>query len=133
MKNKSDGVSSAYFIFSLSLLMEFSPKIKEKKEEFLSRIIHSVFCFAMVGVVFISVALLLSQEYSPLCHSIMFKVTFFLLVYMGLDCLILWFSKETNDYKDNIPTSTETENGTVNINKFKESLMTGNLGNIKVR
>lgn len=130
LRNSTDGVGSAYFIFSLALLMEFAPRIQEKKE-LASKIAHSVFCFASGTMLILATLMLLSAEYNNQSHNIMYAISLIIMVYMLIDCIILWISKESDD----IPTKPNSigQNSNNQIQKFNQNLTTGKLGNINAR
>lgn len=125
----NDVLASAYFIYSLSLLMEFVPKI-EGKTRFWSRFLHTIFCFMMAIICVLSVTILLGATLPQICYSIMFKLTIGIIVYMSLDAFVLWIS--TDDAKKNIDF---IQNNSTEQQKiiFEENLYQGNLGNINIR
>lgn len=128
LRDKTEGVSSAFFIFSLSLLMEFAPKIKGKRCLF-TRITYTVFCFAISAVLVMAALLLLDDNYDPSIHIAMTWISVVVLTLMILDCLILWFSKDTDN-----DTTARGENGSqaaqASVEEFNQRLVSGNLGNI---
>lgn len=117
---------SAYFIYMLSLLMEFVPKIHRMKE-FGSRIIHSIFCFIMAIIFLLAVGVLFGVSLPETGYDIMLNLTTVVIVYMAIDVFVLWLEPEnkpldikSNDI-DSIFESRET---------FSERLSNGNLGDI---
>ena len=69
LQNKTEGIASAFFVFSLSLLMEFAQKIKYKEED-VSGILHTLFC-GMIFVVSVLSGLMLPEgSYSETYHNI---------------------------------------------------------------
>lgn len=128
LRHKTEGVSSAFFVFSLSLLMEFAPKIKGKRRLF-TRIIYTVFCFGISAVLVMAALLLLDNNYDPLIHTAMTRISVVILALMILDCLILWFSKDTDNN-----TTGQVENDSraaqASVEEFNQRLVSGNLGNI---
>lgn len=122
---ESEGVSSAFFVFSLSQLMEFAPKLLNKRY-FVSKLSHGLFCVSITVVFLISMSLLFDKAYDADCHSIMNVLSLVSLAYMSIDWFILLLSREQD--KVNGPTSSEEA---VLANKFEESLHSGSLGNVK--
>lgn len=129
LNDATKGVGSSYFVFSLALLMEFGPQIKEKKE-CIVRIIHWLFCFAICSILVCSAIILLSAKYYEKLHKIMYVVSIIVIVYMCLDCSILWIFKEDDD----IPCgANEIALNNDRVEKFSKNLTTGNLGTISKR
>ena len=122
-----EGVASAYFIFSLSLLMEFASKIGEK-ELFISKIVHTIFCSFITGVFFISGAILLGRELGNGWYTFLFYLTVVIIVCMVIDCVILWLSKEEEMQVKNDSSDTMAEN---KVKVFEEKLKNGNLGSLE--
>lgn len=121
--------SSAYFIFSISLLMEFAPRIDKIKYK-LGRIIYTLFCFSIAIIWIISViSLLTGIDDNYVLNIIMFIISICVLVYMIIDCAILWlfgFEKKTD-----VP----SKNSNSNISEkaevcFNKNLSSGQLGSI---
>ncbi len=128
VKDLNVGVGSAYFIFSLALLMEFTPRI-HGKNELVTRILLSLFCFAIGSILVISAIILFTAEYNENLHTTMFIISICVMAYMLLDCFILCVSKE-----DNISDiENSSENNDDRVQKFNENLNTGNLGSINAR
>ena len=46
---EQEGISSAFLLFSLAMLMEFAPKIQDKQHT-VSRVIHGLFCASELAV-----------------------------------------------------------------------------------
>lgn len=127
MKDKTEGVGSAYFIFSLALLMEFAPKIAGKKEN-VARILHSLFCF-MISAILVMSALILFNKNNETYHNIMYILSIIVMGYLIIDCSILWIcmDEENNANQEELKKDVSTEE---RIQKFNEALMTGNLGDL---
>lgn len=132
LKDSKEGLGSAYFIFTLSLLMEVIPQIN-KKNEFVSRAFHTVFCFAISVILIMSIKIILiSKEQSNTYYNIMFYFSIGVLGYIGLDCILLWLGKDINSQiKIEKPSFEDTQK--IIEQNFVKSLMSGNLGNIKER
>lgn len=121
-------LGSAYFIYMLSLLMEFAPKIY-KKTEFWSKFLHTIFCFAMSIVCLLSIGILFGASLPNIFFNIMLGLTIFIIVYMIIDLFILWVGTERNI------TCVVNNNADKDLDKqkikFEERLSEGYLGNIK--
>lgn len=120
-------LSSAYLIFSLSLLMEFGMKIKGKKY-WLSRVIDGAFCFAITCILLMAITSLVG---APICenhYNIMFDISIGIMVFMLLDFLITWIEP---DVKQPDTTEKEKEMKTDDkIDMFNKKLYSGCLGDI---
>lgn len=118
-------LGSAYFIYTLSLLMEFVPKIYGKAEPW-SRFLHTVFCFTIAIVCVLAAAILFGATLSNGFFTLMLVLTCFVIAYMVIDTFALWMEldrgvknmEEKNNSKDLVES------------KFEEKLISGNLGNI---
>lgn len=121
------GAGSAFFVFSLSQLMEFAPQILNKKYTG-SCLFHGLFCIIITTVLLISIALLFGKEHTPECHKTMHGLSLASLIYMSIDwfMLLVWPTQDngTNSHAENV-------SGTTVIDKFEESLHSGSLGNVK--
>ena len=129
-RSNADNIGSAYFVFALALLMEFAFQIKEKKA-LVSRIFHTLFCFAMVAILIISVLSIFLSQYNETYDSIMFPLSICLMVYMAIDCLILWIGRDEEDKDALENNSSADELAKILLEKFNENLNGGNLGNLK--
>lgn len=130
-RNK-DVLASAYFIYSLSLLMEFVPKI-DGKTRFLSRLLHTIFCFMIVVICVLSVTILLGATLPEVFYELMFKFTIGIIIYMSLDAFVLWVSED--DIEKNIHTDfnrSVEQQKEIQKEIFKENLIKGNLGKINI-
>lgn len=123
---ESNGISSTFLVFSLSILMEFAPKIKGKKH-IVSRIIHGLFCASELVVFLSSMYFLLENSYNTKWHSIMNGVTLSTLIYMTIDFVLLWVINES--CIDNVVPPVEDIRPESEI--FNKSLQSGALGNLK--
>lgn len=131
-------LNSAYFIFALSLLIEFAPMIKEK-QEFISRIAHTLFCGLMLVLLFMAtVPLIANKTLESKYYNVMFGITVAILVYMVVDLIVLWVSPENIDFVPNasvINTEDLEDYKEDNRNlackeEFQNKLRGGNLGDI---
>ena len=128
LQNKTEGIASAFFVFSLSLLMEFAQKIKYKEED-VSGILHTLFC-GMIFVVSVLSGLMLPEgSYSETYHNIIHNLILVALWVMNIDCLILWFTKDTS--KPDNSGSMHPEAIEEVLQAFYQKLQSGNLGDIK--
>lgn len=121
-------LGSAYFIYTLSLLMEFVPRIYEKKE-FLSRLVHTMLCFVLSVVCAFSISILLGVSLSDIYYMVMFILIVFVIVFMVIDTFVLWIKQDKTDMsvENKEPDKKECDEK----RKFEELLLEGNLGNIK--
>lgn len=120
-------LGSAYFIYMLSLLMEFAPQIQEKKR-LGSKLSHTLLCFAMAVVCLLSVSVILGTKLSETGYNIMSILTIVVVVYMVIDVFVLWIEPENDSaiFCNNCNVAVESEQ----VSKFIENLFKGNLGNI---
>ena len=118
------GTASAYFLFSLALLMEFAEKIKRKKER-VAIIFHAVFCIINATLLIMAFCVFVLDSVRI---DIMFRLSIFLVIYIVVDCILVWIIPE------NLPKPTESNDKKQRketIESFNESLTSGLLGNIK--
>lgn len=128
--SQKETLGSAYFIFTLSLLMEFAPKIMGKKE-FWSKVAHTIFCLSILLTFFMAVGLLLGGAPSDKYYIAMYNQSKFALAYMIIDFLILWLSSEDMITKQDVSQSTKREVlGSCEQVVFEDKLFNGNLGSI---
>lgn len=123
---KSEGVSSAFFVFALSQLMEFAPKLLNKRY-FISKLLHGLFCVLITVVLLISTSLLFDKIYDATSHGIMNVLSLASLAYMSIDWFILLLSRDQDDDDKSSTSSAEV----VLAEKFEKSLHAGSLGNVK--
>lgn len=118
-------LGSAYFIYTLSLLMEFVPKIYGKTESW-SRFLHTVFCFTISIVLVLASAILFGATLPNGFFTLMLVLTCLVIAYMVIDTFTLWMGLDQG--VKNI----EEKNDSKNLieSKFEEMLIRGNLGNI---
>jgi len=129
--SQKETLGSAYFVFSLSLLIEFSPKIASKKE-FFSKLAHTIFCSVLLIIFFISVSLLLGVKLSGKYYSIMFFLSKSIFIYMIIDFIILWLSSEDiSDTSYDLEKSTKDSISYRVEKEFNDRLTKGNLGDIE--
>ena len=99
------------------------------KEEDVSRILHTLFC-GMIFVVSVLSGLMLPEgSYSETYRNIIHNLILVALWVMNIDCLILWFTKDTSkpDYNGSMhPEAIEEV-----LQAFYQKLQSGNLGDIK--
>lgn len=120
-------LSSAYLIFSLSLLMEFGMKIKGKKY-WLSRVVDGVFCMAIICILLMAVTSLFGGIVCAGHYNIMFKISFGIMVFMLVDFVVTWI--EPNVKQENILKKEENIKTGDKVFLFEEKLYSGALGNI---
>lgn len=123
-----DVLGSAYLVYTLSLLMEFVPRIHEKTELW-SRVIHTILCFKLSAVCALSVSILLGVSLPDAFYSVMFALTVCVIIFMVIDTFILWIKQEKIDISiGNVEIDKKKCN---EEQKFQKSLYKGNLGNIE--
>ncbi len=120
-------LGGSYFIFSLSLLMEFVPQIRGKSY-FRSRFLHTLFCSSILIMMFMAVSLLVGIKGSNRHFNIMFGLSVAVMGYIALNFIILWLGKE--DESENISVNTVNSSDDLSIQKIQESLDSGKLGHI---
>ncbi len=126
---KTEGVSSAFFVFALSQLMEFAPMLLKKKYT-AGQLCHGLFCIDITAVLLISIALLLSKAYDVLCHTIMNVLVLVSLAYMTVDWFILLLSKDPTQ-RDNGHSETQADVEAALKKYFTEHLLAGSLGDVE--
>lgn len=120
-------LGSAYFIYMLSLLMEFVPKIYDKTQ-FWSKFLHTLLCFIMSIVCLLSVSILFGVSLPDFGYTLMSVLTIIVIAYMSIDSFILWLEPANN--LANIENSNSDNNLENEELEFSERLLKGNLGNI---
>lgn len=128
LTKETGGVGSAYFIYSLSLLMEFLLKIKEKNS-ILSRVLHTLFCFAIGAMTILSSRLLFAAQYVETLHTVLDGLAYGILGFMILDCAVLWCSKE-DSVSNNPPKYDQSQMEKRILHQFEQRLRSGSLGDI---
>ena len=126
LRNAQDGIASAYLLFSLSLLTEFSSHIN-KTTVWISKVPHTIFCTPMIGILFFSFTSLLSASCPATTHNIMFYFSCFIMLYITIDFILLWC------FGDNTPpilSQTSRPSTTNPADLFNDNLASGGLGTI---
>lgn len=123
-------LGGSYFIFSLSLLMEFASQINEKTY-FRSKLLHTLFCGSISFIMFMAVGLLVGVKSNSVYLNIMFGLSIAVIVYIFLNLILLWLGKEENneDIKE-IRTDNNTDSNYLAVQQFQLSLIDGKLGRI---
>lgn len=80
-------LASAYLVFSLSLIMEFGRKIKDKKHWF-SRVVDGVFCLAIICILLMATAALMGVQLCGNDDKVMFNISIGIMIYMLIDFLL---------------------------------------------
>lgn len=122
-------LASAYFIFSLSFLMEFSAQI-EKKKTIVGKISHTIFCLSCLAMLFMSFGVLVNIVVDTVYYDRLFFFSIVAVAYMGIDFILLWIFH--NDFVENTLDSDESKkkiNQNNEVKAFEESLKGGKLGN----
>lgn len=120
-------LGSAYFIYMLSLLMEFAPQI-QGKTQLGSKLPHTIFCFTMATVCLLSVCILLGASMPDSGYNVMKVLTIIVIVYMVTDTFALWLEPESSSV--NVMDNNDDTGMNNQKSKFQECLLKGNLGNI---
>lgn len=119
-------LGGAYFIYSLSLLMEFAPGII-KKGEFLSKLFHTLFCFVIALICLLSVGILLGVALSDGSYFLISILSKIVVGYMVVDIFLLWTVNEERT----IDILADKEEQVREIQEvFNEKLVSGSLGNV---
>ena len=87
-----DSLSSAgstYLIFSVTLLMDFVPRILYIKNLF-SKIVHIIFCGCNVVILFISFGMILQIDHILFNESIAYIISIIVIVYMIINLVCMW-------------------------------------------
>lgn len=120
-------LASAYLVFSLSLIMEFGRKIKDKKHWF-SRVVDGVFCLAIICILLMATATLMGVQLCGNDDKVMFNISIGIMIYMLIDFLVVWIEPDIK-----IPDKKE-ENKDMKIDDkvdlFEKNLYSGCLGDI---
>lgn len=126
-------LSSAYFIFSLSLLMEFFSTIITKKVYVLSKVIHALFCLDIIGMLLISISILICGLNDANLNTIMFVLSIIVMVFLFIDFLVFCFYEPSFEFTENDDNIDETysEEEKKKIELLKKNSQNGVLGNSK--
>lgn len=76
----------AFFIFALSLMMEFAPKLKEKSGV-IARIVHLVFLIAIIVILSFSFALLFGATLPKWCDGLLNFLLIVVIVFISANCI----------------------------------------------
>lgn len=120
-------LASAYLIFSLSLLMEFGGKVKEK-EHWFSRVVDGIFCLAIICILLMAITALVG---APLCdkhYNVMFYISTGIMIFVLIDFLITWIEPDIKQSDDKEKKDSMKIDDKAYI--FKEKLYSGCLGDI---
>ncbi len=120
-------LSSAYLIFSLSLLMEFGMKIKGKKHWF-SRVIDGAFCVAIICILLMAITALVG---APLCgnhYNVMFNISIGIMIFMLIDFLVTWIEPDAKQL--DVKEKEEDMKIEDKVGVFEKKLYSGCLGDI---
>ena len=116
-------LASAYLVFSLSLIMEFGRKIKDKKHWF-SRVVDGVFCLAIICILLMATAALMGVQLCGNDDKVMFNISIGIMI----DFFVVWIEPDIK-----IPDNKE-ENKDMEIDDkvdlFEKNLYSGCLGDI---
>lgn len=121
-------LGSAYFIYTLSLLMEFVQKI-DNKTLFLSKLLHTVFCLLMSIVCMLSIGVLFGLSLPDGYFTLMFILTVVVIAYMIVDLFLLWVISEKK-IKDNKINDINMDSNAL-LERFNDKLSKGDLGDIE--
>lgn len=76
----------AFFIFALSLMMEFAPKLKEKSGV-VTRIVHLVFLTAIIVILSFSFALLFGAALPKCCDDLINCLLIVVIAFISANCI----------------------------------------------
>lgn len=122
-------LGGSYFIFSLSLLMEFAPQIKGKSY-FRSKLFHTLFCGSILIIMFMAIGLLIGIKGETLYFNIMFALSVAAIGYIVLNLVLLWLGKEYSEDMRVTEDNNVISSNSLAVQKFQESLNGGKLGHI---
>ena len=137
--NTSDkqALSSAYLVFSLSLLMEFGKKVKEKRH-LISLIVDGVFCFFASGILLMSIVSLLGAPLLKNHYEKMYDFSIGIIAFIWGDCLVTRLEPEIEPKIESMVNQRDRENDPEKKAKemrilFEKKMKNGELGNIDMR
>lgn len=76
----------AFFIFALSLMMEFAPKLKEKSG-FVARAVHLVFLIAIIVILSLSFAFLFGAKLPDKCDDLLTLLLIVVIAFISVNCI----------------------------------------------
>lgn len=76
----------AFFIFALSLMMEFAPKLKEKSG-FIARTVHLVFLIAIIVILSFSFALLFGATLPNKYNTLLSLLLIVVIAFISVNCI----------------------------------------------
>ena len=122
----ANALGSAYLIYTLSLLMEFAPKIYGKTESW-SRLLHTVFCFVIAIVCVLAISILIGVTLPKGCFTVMLVLICLVIGYMLIDTFLLWLELDQGIKI----AERASDNKSLAELKFEKKLIGGNLGSIE--
>ncbi len=121
-----DGIASAYFLFSLSLLMEFADKIKGEKE-YAANVLHAIFCILSALLLVLSFGMLITIKIST---DFLYAISIILTAYMCVDCVLMWFIPNLSITKTDLDSNGDSGKSN-EVECFNNNLTEGALGKIE--
>lgn len=91
IKDKIQDSGYSFFIFSLTVLLEFAPQIHSKKRLF-GRIIHVIFCLSMIFLLFISSISIFTTFKDETWYYLMLVISVLPILYLVIGFLALWLN-----------------------------------------
>ena len=125
-------LGGAFFIFSLSLLLEFVP---ESKKEFLPKIVHGTFCILTLFILFGSMCLSFGNTNSceyPLVISVLISLLipfgWIITTYMGIALMLALFEAHKFEYDEEAQNQKKNEDYQEQIRKVFNDKLNGKHG-----
>lgn len=123
-------LGGSYFIFSLSLLMEFAPQINGKKH-FWSKILHTLFCGSILVIMLMAIGLLVEVKDNGTYGDTMFFLSKLSMGYIVINFILSWLGEEANTENVSLAANeAQSSSDALAIQKYEESLNGGKLGHI---
>lgn len=125
--NKNTSMGAAYFLFSLSILMEFVPKISISNS-LTGRVFHGLFCSLAIIKFILSIIMVLAQ--TNLFSVFLFIVCLITILFLLFDIGVALFAP--NDTFENQSNDLDVNNLIQEqISVFLENFQKGNLGSLE--
>lgn len=129
LEKVTEGIGSAYFLFSLSVLMEFVEKCRNKNNG-LARFLLSIFIALALGILGFAFLLILGAPLSPNNINTMFRLSEVITICLLVNLFIAWNTKELDLHNQPTSQSADPQSETER-QMFLTNLEGGVLGRIK--
>lgn len=116
-------IATAYFMFSLSLMMEFFTTLISNKTRIFSKLFHGIFSLSLILTFVCSSIIMFTPVNEAKILDALFYFSIVINICFGIDIVLSLFFKS-------VPVS-NMENDNLATQKFKEKSRNGALGNIK--